>query len=750
MNNAEKRMCNIINQGRSKMHKIITKRQQFVLSLLLLMFTTMLISTLSMADDFCGIKGTVVNKKTTEPLLLANVILKGTTMGAATDEDGHYFISGVPAGKYQVIVSMIGYKTLTKTVSVSADEVSILDFKLTQMVIPMGEIVVTATKTKHILGDIPVSAHVITKEEMELANVETACQAVKYLPGVYAQGGFGWVKEAAKLQGLDPQYTLLLLDGQKIRGAPKYSADLSQYPAEMIEKIEIIKGPASSLYGSDAISGIINIMTRTAPEKPTGSASAAFGTYKNRIYRLSFGNKMGGLGYFLSYNRRESDGWPDTLIWESNGGVDTLVYIYDRFKDEGFQGSLGYEFAPLFKLVLKSGYFQQEQEENPPEQQRYSLNALGELRLSKASTLKIRGSWFKYNRLMLKAGVDTTDIQHELYEAELNYNHLVKKNLFTLGYHYCKEYHTHFKFDTLLQSGTVSQSTNSFFIQDELEFLPFSLVLGTRVDHHDKWGTVINPNIGVLYRLTKNLKLRGSVGRAFKEPPMCHLYTVDLFQANRWIVAYSDLKPEKSIGYGFGAEYGIGENLLTEVSFFRNDIEDLIETYHTGDSMRPNPWEPLYPVYSYKNIAEVYTQGIEFMLWGQISDWLSGRAGYTWLDSKNKETEQELFYNPRHKLNLELQTSVPWFDFGINLRGEYIGERWGYYIEPGLCPGLAPEPEPEMLESYWLTHIKVNKVITTQVRVFFSVNNILDEKYYEWALRKMTGREFLGGIRLKF
>lgn len=713
----------------------MSQRWTIMVSVIIIGTLMVLSPAVAVTSGTGSIEGKVMNRQTGKPLPLANVILKGTTLGTAADEDGYYIIPEVPVGSYRVIVSMIGYKAVIKTIEVAGDEVSVFDFELYPTVIPMGEIIITATKTEHILGDIPVSANVITREEMELANIETASQAVKYLPGVYAQGGFGWVKEAAKLQGLDPQYTLLLLDGQKLRGAPKYSADLSQYPAEMIERVEVVKGPASSLYGSDAISGVINIVTRTAPEKPTGSASVSLGTFNTKIYKLSQGATLAKFGYFLSYTHRESDG---------------LVESLDKFNDDSYQASVGYEFSPDLKLVLKPSYLEREQTDPMvPEQQRYSLNGLGEWRINEISKLKMRASWFKHHRIMLRGGVEEKDIDHKLYEAELNYNILVRKNFLTLGYYYCKEYHTHFKFDPDQESGTKSQLTNSFFIQDEIEFLPFSLVMGTRIDHHDKWGTIVNPSAGFLYRLPKNLRLRGLVGRAFKEPPMCHLYTVDLFQANRWIRANPDLEPEKSWGYQIGAEYEMGKDFSTKVSGFRNDIRNMIEQYYTGkDSLGPD-FTP-YPIYSYKNITEVYTQGIEFMLQRQFSDWLSGRLGYTWLESKDKETDEELLYNPEHKLNLEFVIKIDRYNLRINLRGEYIGKRWGYYIEPGLCPAMAGEPEPEELESYSLVHIKVNKNITPYAQVFLSVNNIFDEKYYEWALREMPGREFSGGVRLRF
>jgi outer membrane receptor for ferrienterochelin and colicin len=521
----------------------------------------------------------------------------------------------------------------------------------------------------------------------------------------------------------------------------------------MIERVEIIKGPASSLYGSDAMSGVINVITRTAPEKPTGSASTAFGTYNTRIYRLSQGTKFGKFGYFLSYNHRESDG-PDTTKWilPDTTVIDTKKW--EKFKDDCFEANLGYEFTPCLSLNLKTGYFQREQVMDPPDQQRYNLNLLGKYLLSEVSNLNLRASLFKYQRFFQRR---ETDIYHKLYEAELNYNTLIKNNLLTLGYHYCKEYHTHFKFDPNQESGTKSQLTNSFFAQDEMEFLPLSLVMGTRIDHHDKWGLVVNPNVGLLCRLTKDFKLRGSVGRAFKEPPMCHLYTVDLFQVNHWVRANPDLKPEKSWGYQLGVEYEMSENILSRVFLFRNDIKDLIEIYDTGESQMHIDFTP-YPIFSYRNIAKIYTQGLEFTIQRQFSDWESVRLGYTWLESKDKETNEDLFYNPKHKLNIEFEVKVDRYDLWINLRGEYIGMRWGYYIEPGVCPGTAGEPDPKKLKSYSLAHIKVNKNIylfpfltkQAQAQLFISINNIFDEEYVEWGMHKMSGREFLGGIRFKF
>lgn len=706
-------------------------RRWVIMVLVFIIGNLTVLSTATSATSGTGsIAGKVVNKQTGVPLPLVNIILRGTTLGSSADKEGHYIISEVPIGRYLVIASMIGYKAVIKTIEVAADKVSVLNFELSPTVIPMGEIIITATRTEHIISDIPVSAHVVTREEMNLANIETAAQAVRYLTGVDAQRSFGWARESVKLQGLDPQYALVLLDGQKLRGGAKRSVDLSQYPAEMIERVEIIKGPASSLYGSDAVSGVINIISRAVPEKPIGSASVSLGTYNTRTYRISHGTNISRFGYLLSYTRRESDGMDPK---------------FDKFKDEGFQASLGYEIAPIFKLSLKPGYFRREQTIDPLEQERYTLNSLLEWHLCAFSTLNLRASWFRHHRFWLRGGDRDieTDVYNNLYEAELKYTRLVKnRHLLTLGYHYLKEEHKHFRFDA-------SKTINSFFIQNEIDLHPLGILLGTRIDHHDRWGVEINPAVGLLYRLTDDFRIRGSVGRAFRAPPLCFMYTKTHLRKNLWVRANPDLEPEKSIGSQLGIEYNIGENLLTRLSFFRNDIKDMIERYDTGERKLGDDFMP-YPVYSFKNIARVHTQGLKLMVSNQFSDWLSGRLGYTWLDTKDEETGKDLLYNPVHKVNMELGLKIPRYRTNINLRGEYIGERLGFHIEPGLCPGRAPEPVIEELDPYFLAHIKVNKSIVKNATFSLSVNNIFDKKYYEWALAEKPGREFLVGIGLSF
>ena len=161
--------------------------------------------------------------------------------------------------------------------------------------VKLEDMIVTATKTEHALGDVSTSVSVITKEEIKAANIESAADALGWITGVRMKRS-SWQpnKTTASLLGLASEYALVLVNGQRVfgggtgRGASQ-SVDLEQYPAEMIERIEVVKGPASCLYGSEAVSGVINIITKSSPKKPSFYASASLGTHDTRIYKASHG-----------------------------------------------------------------------------------------------------------------------------------------------------------------------------------------------------------------------------------------------------------------------------------------------------------------------------------------------------------------------------------------------------------------------------------------------------------------------------
>ena len=578
----------------------------------------------------------------------------------------------------------------------------------------LGEVIVTPTKTEHTLGDVPAEAEVITKEEIKAKNIKTVQDALMYLTGIKINKNCGSWGDKGKIEilGLDAKHTLILVDGQRILGGHAAAADLQQIPIEAVERIEVVKGPASALYGSDAAGGVINVITKSAPEKPTFSASVSFGSRGTQIHEVNGGAKKDKFGCFLNYTYRESEG---------------VHKITDQYRENMFQASFEYKFSPESKLTLKPSYSEHRMKDEGRKQERFSLNSIWEWVPDALSKLKLRGSLFNYKHWTQDK---SSNWHHNLYETEINYSRLILDiHTVTGGYHYHKE-----KVDDKGKAYKADQTLHSFFIQDEIDFSPFIFVLGARIDDHNRWGTEVNPKASLLYKVSEDFKLRASVGRAFRGPTLVKLYA-DGWRMGPYLVhANPDLKPEKSVGYQVGAEYKFSKKLLGKLSCFRNELKDLI-SYRIEKHFWP--WgAPKFPWDMYwENVNKAMTQGIELSLASQIKDNLTARLGYTFLDTEDKSTKKELAYKPKHKLTLEISWIIPGININVNLESEYIGRRY--------------DSDYNRLGGYTIFNLSLTKDMGKNASIFARIDNIFGKKNIPDEY-DIDGTEFLGGVKIKF
>jgi len=686
------------------------KIKDLILSITVLLISIVLLPTWIFAQTG-KIEGKVIDSHSGRELTGANVIVEGTTIGSATGVDGRYFIIAIPAGEYKLTVSMIGYKKITKKVKVRAGQTTTVNFKLQETVLKGDLVVVTATKTKHLLKDVPVPTNVITGREIEAANIQTIQHALRYLSGIQVNESYSWGDNGkVELQGLDEKHTLILVDGQRVCGGHRDAIDLQAYSVEMVDRIEIVKGPASCLYGSDAVGGVINIISKSAPPKFTFSISPTFGTHNTQIYKITHGFGKSKIGYFINYTHRESD------------GINKQI---DEYREDIAQGTIDQKLTTNSKLTVKSYYSLHKMKESDRKQKRYSLNSIWNWIPDKASNLKLRGSWFNYHHSIIDQG-KRVGWKETTYELELDYSRLIKnKQLVTTGYHYLAKAQ-----DDEMKNFTGSQTIHSFYLQDEINLKPVTFVLGTRLDKHNRWGVEINPKASFLWQVSDNFRLRGSVGRAFKGPSLVKLYAEGWRMGPFLMHANPDLKPEKSIGYQFGAEWKISADVLSDFSFFRNEVKDMVGFQYSRRG-RP-PWD-----FYYYNIGEVRTQGIELNLASQIMDNLSGKLGYTFLNTEDKITGKELTYKPKHTLYFEFDWKISGLGLGINLNGRYIGKRY------------KDEENTQELSDYALANLSITQNITRYGQVYLRIDNLFNKKAVEDAYC-IDGTEFLGGLKVSY
>ncbi len=522
-------------------------------------------------------------------------------------------------------------------------------------------IVVTATRTEHTLADVPEATTVITAKELELQNATNALEALRWIPGVNMSMRYGThSRENYKFNGISSAYTLVLVDGNR----PSGRYPLSEIPVSAIERIEVVKGANSLLYGSDAMSGVINIITKKAKDTFTCTVRGIYSDSEedSNAQEITAGFKFANLRQLYTYRRDHTQG-----------------DIYDR---DIFLAKWGVDLDEEIALGFDFRFNQYEMGRVKDDRYDYHLNL--DWHIDDKSSLKAKVFFKDFNEENHVGGHPIATIGDTKYnEEEIIYTRLFgESNLITAGYQHMGD-----DLDRVgpLEDWSKDQSSHNFFLQDEITLSEsFILVPALRVDFHSAWDDQINPKLSMLWKASDTLSLRVSWGTAFKAPSLENLYSNTLHPMGRWqmvFVGNPDLQPEKSRTFRISAEKRFGNMFVGSLALFRNDYEDMIAMVHKG---REEP----YIKYSYENVAKAMTQGAEMELKYHMTEDITAGLGYTYLDTENKSTGKTLSNTVEHRLtpmvryhndNMGLTLEVR---CAIYLLGNNRGA-WGF-LSPGL------------------------------------------------------------------
>ncbi len=595
----------------------------------------------------------------------------------------------------------------------------------------LENIVVTGTKTPHALKDVPVETIVITTEDIEKTNAQNAMDVLKNIPGINIsphEDVFGTYTWNAKLRGLkfDDGYGLVLIDGQRVMGSGQsggmgeYGIGLNQIPVSMIEKIEVVKGPSSALYGSDAVAGVINIITKKSPKEATASAGAAYGWYKVKEresygtitkpsddgrYRnlstsyVSFGDKISDrLGYLLGYSN------------DSSEGIDQDPVKAER---HSFMGKLDADLSDSVDVYLKCELSDFEKIDEQQEDS-YRVSAGVDFRPSDNHFFSLKGftyTWdfthgypgYPWGYKRGEVGYDQGEVQYTWYASE--------NNALTLGGEIQSQ-----GIDYSIQNpdGTIVNvsedvDTTSFYAQDEITlFDALTLVGGLRYDDHSTFDSEVNPKLSLMYKFSEDTVFRASAGKSFKSPTIRQLYYDAPYNHNFFYCQSNpNLDPETAVGYSASIEqFFLDKTIMLNIGYFRNDLEDLVIREDTGT---------LYlglPLLVYKNVEEAYTQGVEVLSRAYLTEEFSASLSYTYTDSENKETGEELPFTPRHVFSITPAYELQNYGLGTSATISYIDEQnseWG-----------AP------FDKHTVVDAKIYKHLSDKGKLSFEVDNIFN------------------------
>jgi len=572
--------------------------------------------------------------------------------------------------------------------------------------VKMEEIIVTATKTSHPLEDTPVPAVVVDGKEMKRRNALNAGEALRYLPGIHLDTYFApMTRDALRIQGLPSRYTLILLDGERITGRHP----LTLIPADVIERVEVVKGPSSVLYGSDAVGGVCNIITRSPSRKPSLNGTFSYGSYGSKTFFLNHGYSFGRVGYLISAAANRLKGKEKISRCNAENVLMKLKWEKDKQGIWTLRGGFRREKLAFWK------------------ERKFDLGLKGDLDLPNLPKLTLKYHSIFYHDEVHVGGAPEPTLTDEVenrFEMQMTRN-LTKKHLLTSGME---------MLHNKIEGGDLPAEKRHFmissYLQDEMSFGALSLLLAGRLDYHSVWGSHFNPKVAFLYKPTDWLLLRTSIGKAFKSPTFKQLYRKTRHgrggRGGRgfWIKGNPDLLPESSNGYNVELE-ARGRSLYGKVSLFRNDLRNMIQGF----------WLKRGEIYSYRNIGKALTQGAEMEIEWKPLRYLFGAVRYTYLRTKDRETGKEFTYSPHHRANVEISCSIERLGLSVTLVEEYVGARFGY--------------REKKLPSYLLTHLMVNQSILKKGSLFLTINNLFGTKYEE-MFSSEEGIKFKTGLTFKF
>jgi outer membrane receptor for ferrienterochelin and colicins len=587
----------------------------------------------------------------------------------------------------------------------------------------LEEVVVTASRYESLLANTPDTVQVITREDIEKINPTSTAELFRYITGASFESGTGSGlpdRSIIGLDGLSADRTLVLVDGVKLLTEHIHTGQNIEFiPPQSIERIEILRGAGSAQYGSDAIGGVINIITRKADDKT----------------EIDFGFKTGSYGYFdsgmslltpIGKNMRFSH----FLYWEQSDGVDIEApahrkgYMgYDRLNSFN---RIDVDFSEDTSIFGVWNYILNNMDwSSGPHRMDSDLGSqvLGlNRRISDELDLTVHVGYSSWE-------AEQSDEKNNLFEPQifLNWRGLEDHTIVTgLDYKYNKFIRTGL-------SSSYDQSAYAFFIQDTWGLAEEWFVTGSvRWDKYEGISSAVSPKVSVLYKpswLKNTYYIRASVGRSFHAPTLQELYEEGYGHGGRARrYGNPNLSPEYAMNYSLGLEVNPDEPFSTTWRVFLTDFDDMIVPYYEGQV----PGDPAHDVWRRMNIAEAKVYGGEASLRWRMSDSLEFDAGCTYTENKREDTDGHLPYSAGTATFAKMIFSHP-LTSGIKMRafvGAYSAVNrasWSWQPAPGMNPD-DPSGLVTSLDDYINLSMGLSFFFGDHLELFFRADNLLGQE----------------------
>ncbi len=612
----------------------------------------------------------------------------------------------------------------------------------------METVVVTGTRTPKLLKNAPVITEVITAKEIErvdATNVQELMTSI--LPGV--EFSFAMNQQTIlNYQGFGGNKVLFLVDGNRMSGETMDNVDYSRLNLDNVERIEIVKGAASSLYGSQAMGAVINIITKKAKKGITANLNGRYGAFNNQRYGGTLGFNKGGLSLTTAAQY--------TYIDEQE-----MKHIGDFNKVDGSSSrSLKQNFEYIFNEQVKwrgtASYFSRTRRASPEfHTNYYGYNAATGVnyQITDNGNLDINFSYDRYDKTNedVPQKRETLAYVNDQYILRLLYNHVFNEDMdLTVGGDGIRDYLFSYQFQDV---GSHMQYSGDVFAQFDWNVLPkLNVLTALRYDYYSAANTqCVTPKISLMYKALPYLRFRASYASGFRSPTLKELYMVFNMANIFMIYGNKNLKSEYSNNFQISAEYArknYNATLVLHHSIIRNRITTVFNKELKGlTDEKPGGNQ-------YTNIDNMQITGVEASVSARYNFGLSARLSYVFTYEHSPSVDVGVKISPTrpHSAVLHLEYAKNWkhYGFSVSLNGRYLSPTtMAQFSGKKDSEGKAIYVNTDY-EGYQMWDLATRHRVWKGVYLTFKLNNLFNyiPEFYSNNSPATTGITLMGGLSL--
>ena len=674
-----------------------------------------------------------------KPLPGATIAVKEIpTLGAIADADGRYEMQLPDQKTYTLYISFVGYDPVIEKV---ADLQSRnLDFRLKESSTAVEQVVVTATRTPKLLKDVPIVTRVISNADIKQSDATHIGDLLQSeLPGIEFSYSMNQ-QVSLNMSGFGGNSVLFLVDGERMAGETLDNVDYSRLNMDNVERIEIVKGAVSSLYGSNAIGGVVNIISKESQEPWSVNLNGRYGAHNEQRYGGSVGFNQGRFNSMTNVQYTSIDAI-DLSKGTDNADIGDYSTIYGA-STLNIKERLVITAADGLKFTARAGYFFRERDASESLKDRYrsfSGGLKGNYIITEADNLELSYAFDQYDKsdYLVPSSRDVRDYSNVQHTVRSLYNHtFANKHILTIGGDYMRDYLMSYQFS---DNGSHTQHTADAFAQfDWNPHRKFNLIAGLRFDWFSEANlSHLSPKLGIMYKV-ENCSLRASYAGGFRAPTLKEMY-MDFYMGNIFMIyGNPELKPETSHNFSLSAEYMKGRHSFTVTGFY-NLVDNRITT----------AWNQELSGQVYTNMSPLQVAGAEINATGRYKCGVSWRVSYAYTHETIKKGEPQLSSTRPHTATARIAYDKNWKNYGlsVSLTGRYLSAvTCDVYTELTSYEETVKQTYP----GYTIWKLSLVQRVWRGIDLTLSVDNIFNYRpdYYYSNSPSTTGTTLSAGLSL--